>query len=79
MLLKVILYAYLQNIHSGRKMEALLKRDVNFMWLSGMQRPDFNTINLFRKYRLADVKYNMFHAEMKATCKCRVRSDSRSS
>ena len=41
MLLKVILYAYLQNIHSGRKMEALLKRDVNFMWLSGMQRPDF--------------------------------------
>ena len=37
MLLKVILYAYLQNIHSGRKMEALLKRDVNFMWLSGMQ------------------------------------------
>jgi transposase len=30
MLLKVILYAYLQNIHSGRKMEALLKRDVNF-------------------------------------------------
>ena len=79
MLLKVILYAYLQNIHSGRKIEALLKRDVNFMWLSGMQRPDFNTINLFRKYRLADVKYNMFHAEMKATCKCRVRSDSRSS
>ena len=55
MLLKVILYAYLQNIHSGRKMEALLKRDVNFMWLSGMQRPDFNTINLFRKHRLADV------------------------
>ena len=41
MLLKLILYAYLQNIHSGRKMEALLKRDVNFMWLSGMQRPDF--------------------------------------
>ena len=35
-------------------MEALLKRDVNFMWLSGMQRPDFNTINLFRKNRLAD-------------------------
>ena len=28
MLLKVILYAYLQNIHSGCKMEALFKRDV---------------------------------------------------
>ena len=60
MLLKVILYAYLQNIHSGRKMEALLKRDVNFMWLSGMQRPDFNTINLFRKNRLADVMDDIF-------------------
>ena len=60
MLLKVILYAYLQNIHSGRKMEALLKRDVNFMWLSGMQRPDFNTINLFRKNRLADVIDDIF-------------------
>ena len=60
MLLKVILYAYLQNIHSGRKMEALLKRDVNFMWLSGMQRPDFNTINYFRKYRLADVIDDIF-------------------
>ncbi len=56
MLLKVILYAYLQNIHSGRKMEALLKRDMNFMWLSGMLRPDFNTINLFRKNRLADAE-----------------------
>ena len=53
MLLKVVLYAYLQNIHSGRKMEQLLKRDVHFMWLSGMQHPDFNTINLFRKHRLA--------------------------
>ena len=60
MLLKVILYAYLLNIHSGRKMEALLKRDVNFMWLSGMQRPDFNTINLFRKNRLADVMDDIF-------------------
>ena len=60
MLLKVILYAYLQNVHSGRKMEALLKRDVNFMWLSGMQRPDYNTINLFRKHRLADVMDDIF-------------------
>ena len=41
-------------------MEQLLKRDVNFMWLSGMQRPDFNTINLFRKNRLADVVDNLF-------------------
>ena len=60
MLVKVVFYAYLQNVYSGRKMEQLLKRDVNFMWLSGMQRPDFNTINLFRKNRLADVVDDIF-------------------
>ena len=60
MLLKVVLYAYLQNVYSGRKMETLVRRDVNFMWLSGMQRPDFNTINLFRKRRLAGVIDDLF-------------------
>ena len=60
MLVKVVFYAYLQNVYSGRKMEQLLRRDVNFMWLSGMQFPDFNTINLFRKHRLADVVDDLF-------------------
>ena len=59
-LVKVVFYAYLQNVYSGRKMEQLLRRDVNFMWLSGMQTPDFNTINLFRKNRLADVVDDIF-------------------
>ncbi len=30
------------------------------MWLSGMQAPDFNTINLSRKNRLADVIDDLF-------------------
>ena len=60
MLVKVVFYAYLQNVYSGRRMEQLLRRDVNFMWLSGMQFPDFNTINLFRKNRLADVIDDIF-------------------
>jgi len=60
MLLKVVFYAYLQNVYSGRKMEQLLRRDVNFMWLSGMQAPDFNTINLFRRNRLAPVVDDLF-------------------
>ena len=60
MLLKVVFYAYLQNVYSGRKMEQLLRRDVNFMWLSSMQTPDFNTINLFRRNRLAPVVDNLF-------------------
>ena len=60
MLVKVVFYAYLQNVYSGRRMEQMLRRDVNFMWLSGMQTPDFNTINLFRKNRLADVVDDIF-------------------
>src|SRR5574344_2141058 len=53
MLLKVIVYAYLNNVYSGRKMERLLVENIAFMWLSGIQRPDFRTINLFRSKRLA--------------------------
>ena len=60
MLTKVVFYAYLQKVYSGRKMETLLRRDVNFIWLSGMQTPDFNTINLFRKNRLAAVVDDLF-------------------
>lgn len=48
MMLKVILYAYMNNIYSCRKIEKLLYRDVHFMWLSGREKPDFITINRFR-------------------------------
>ena len=43
MLLKVIVYAYLNNVYSGRQMEKLLVENIAYMWLSGMQRPDFGT------------------------------------
>ena len=48
MLLKVVIYAYMNNIYSCRKMEKSLKRDVHFIWLAGYQQPDFITINRFR-------------------------------
>ena len=54
MLLKVIIYAYLCNIYSGRKIEKMLCENIKFMWLSGMSRPDYRTINLFRSKRLAN-------------------------
>jgi len=53
MLLKVIVYAYLNNVYSGRQMEKLLVENIAYMWLSGMQTPDFRTINIFRSKRLA--------------------------
>ena len=48
MLLKVVLYAYMNNIYSCRKIEKSLKRDVHFIWLAGYEQPDFITINRFR-------------------------------
>lgn len=54
MLLKVIVYAYLNNVYSGRQMEKLLGENIAYMWLSGMQIPDFRTINIFRSKRLVN-------------------------
>ena len=57
MLLKVIVYSYMCNVYSGRRMERLLHENVNYMWLSGMSRPDFRTINRFRSERLSDGRF----------------------
>ena len=56
MLLKVMIYGYLCNIYSSRKMEAALKENIHFIWLSGMNRPDHNTINRFRSEKLKHAK-----------------------
>ena len=52
MLLKVLVYAYLSNIYSSRRIEAAVKENIHFMWLAGMKRPDHHTINRFRGQRL---------------------------
>ncbi len=54
MMLKVLVFAYLSNVYSSRRIEDLLKRDIYFMWLSGMKRPDFRTINHYRGKRLKE-------------------------
>lgn len=60
MLLKVLIYSYLCNICSGRKMESVLKENIHFMWLSAMNRPDHNTLNRFRSDRLKNVLKEIF-------------------
>lgn len=60
MLLKVMVYSYLCNIYSSRRMEAALKENIHFMWLSGMSRPDHNTLNRFRSEKLKDVLKEIF-------------------
>lgn len=54
MMLKVLVFAYLSNVYSSRRIEDLLKRDIYFMWLAGMKRPDFRTINYYRGKRLKE-------------------------
>jgi transposase len=48
MMLKVLVYAYSQRMYSSRQIAKALRENVNFMWLSGGNRPDFRTINGFR-------------------------------
>ena len=54
MLLKVMIYAYMSNIYSSRKIELAIRENINFMWLTGMSTVDHNTINRFRSDKLKD-------------------------
>ena len=56
MLLKVLIYGYASGIRSSRKLADKLNEDIVFMWLSGMQAPNFRTIADFRKEKLTDFK-----------------------
>jgi transposase len=60
MMLKVVLFAYLNNIYSCRKIENALQDRISFMWLSGCQEPDHNTINRFRSLHLKDTINQIF-------------------
>src|SRR5699024_8788995 len=53
--LKVMVYAYMDNIYSIRKIEKAMRENINFMWLSGQQVIDHNTIARFRSNKLRDV------------------------
>ncbi len=60
MLLKVLVFAYINNIYSSRKIEEALQQNISFMWLSAMNTPDHNTINRFRSDRLKDLLQQIF-------------------
>jgi len=60
MLLKVLVFSYLNNIYSSRKMESAVKENIHFMWLAGMQQPDHHTLNRFRSERLRNILKEIF-------------------
>ena len=51
-LLKLYLYGYLHRVRSSRLLEAECHRNVEVIWLTGKQAPDFKTIADFRKDNL---------------------------
>lgn len=55
MMLKVLFYAYTQKTYSSRGIANKLVSDVAFIFLSGMQKPDFRTISDFRKNNIKEI------------------------
>jgi transposase len=48
MMLKVLLWGYATGVRSSRKLAERLQQDTVFMWLAGLEQPDFRTLCLFR-------------------------------
>jgi transposase len=65
MLIKVIVYAYLEKVYSGRRIEKLLNENVVFMWLSGNNKPNYRTINRFRSGKLGEIIREVFEGTYK--------------
>ncbi|TYR35373.1 IS1182 family transposase [Sphingobacterium phlebotomi] len=60
LMLKLLVYGYLTNTYSSRKLEEQAAQNVHFMWLLGMKKPDHNTINRFRSEKLSGVLKQIF-------------------
>ena len=56
MLLKLYLYGYLHRLRSSRLLEAEVHRNVEVIWLTGQQTPDFKTLADFCKDNRAPLK-----------------------
>jgi len=61
MLLKLLFYGYSTGIRSGRKIAAACEQDTAFMYLACMYKPDFRTINDFRKNNIDFIQKAFVH------------------
>ena len=50
LLSKIVIYGSLERIRSTRKLEKMCYNDVGTIWLTGMERPDHNTIDRFLRH-----------------------------
>lgn len=56
MLLKVVLFGYMNNIFSTRGLESAMTRDAHLIWLSSYQFPDHTTISRFKTRCMPHIK-----------------------
>jgi transposase len=59
-LLKILIYSYLSNTYSSRKIEKANKESIYYHWINGQNFPDHHTINNFRGSRLKGKIDNIF-------------------
>ncbi len=55
MMMKIWFYGYATKVYSSRKIEDKLYKDVAFIYLTGMQKPDFKAISEFRRKNLSEL------------------------
>jgi transposase len=55
MMVKVLFYGYATGVRESRRIQKKLWTDVPFIFLAGMQKPDFRTISDFRKNNLEEI------------------------
>lgn len=60
MMLKVVIYSYVDKTYSCRKIAKASRENIMYMWLTGNQHLDFMTINRFRSERMKDVIFDVF-------------------
>src|SRR5215470_8978505 len=56
MMVALLLYSYSQRIYSSRRIAKACGERVDFMVLTGQQKPDFRTISMFRKRHLKKLR-----------------------
>ena len=61
LLLKLLFYGYSIGVRSGRKIASACEQDTAFMYLSSMYKPDFRTLNDFRKNNTAFIQQSLIH------------------
>ena len=65
-LLKVILYAMMEQVYSSRAIESACHRDINFIWLlDGAKPPNHSEIARFRSKRLSNCGEDLFYQLVK--------------